>query len=93
MSYAAPEWLPEENGEGKEGWILALDDYTRANSLFMQATMELIQNGKYISWNLPKNTTIVLSSNPDDGAYAVTSLDPAQRSRFINFPVKFSIDA
>ena len=93
MSYAAPEWLPDEDGEGKEGWILALDDYTRANSLFMQATMELIQNGKYISWNLPQNTTIVLSSNPDDGAYAVTSLDPAQRSRFINFPVKFSIEA
>jgi len=93
MSYAAPDWLPDSDGEGKPGWILALDDYTRANSLFMQATMELIQNGKYISWNLPKNTTILLSSNPDDGMYAVTSLDPAQRSRFINFPVKFDIDA
>lgn len=93
MSYAAPDWLPDEDGEGKEGWLLALDDYTRANSLFMQATMELIQNGKYISWKLPENTTVVLSSNPDDGAYAVTSLDAAQRSRFINFPVKFSIDS
>ena len=93
MSYAAPEWLPDPNSDDKEGWILALDDYTRANSLFMQATMELIQNGKYISWNLPKYTTILLSSNPDDGMYAVTSLDPAQRSRFINFPVKFDIDA
>ena len=93
MGYAAPSWLPKKDGEGKDGWILALDDYTRANSLFMQATMELIQNGKYISWNLPKYTTILLSSNPDDGAYAVTSLDPAQRSRFINFPVKFDIDA
>ena len=93
MSYATPEWLPDKDGEGKDGWILALDDYTRANSLFMQATMELIQNGKYISWSLPKYTTILLSSNPDDGAYAVTSLDPAQRSRFINFPVKFDINA
>lgn len=93
MSYATPEWLPDKDGEGKEGWILALDDYTRANSLFMQATMELIQNGKYISWSLPKYTTILLSSNPDDGAYAVTSLDPAQRSRFINFPVKFDVNA
>ena len=93
MSYAAPDWLPDKDCGGKEGCILALDDYTRANSLFMQATMELIQNGKYISWDLPKNTTILLSSNPDDGMYAVTSLDPAQRSRFINFPVKFDIDA
>ena len=92
MGYAAPSWLPPEDGGGKPGWILALDDYTRANSLFMQATMELIQNGKYISWNLPKNTNIVLSSNPDDGQFSVTSLDPAQRSRFINFSIKFNID-
>ena len=63
-----------------------------ANSLFMQSTMELIQNGKYISWNLPKNTTVVLSSNPDDGQFSVTSLDSAQKSRFINFPIKFNID-
>lgn len=80
MSYAAPEWLPNSDGEGKEGWLLILDDYTRANSLFMQATMQLLQDGKYISWNLPKNTTVVLSTNPDSGAYAVSSLDPAQKS-------------
>lgn len=59
----------------------------------MQSTMQLIQDGRYISWNLPKNTTIVLSTNPDSGQYAVSSLDPAQKSRFINFPVKFSIDS
>lgn len=93
MSYAAPEWLPDSDGEGKDGWLLILDDYTRANSLFMQSTMQLIQDGRYISWNLPKNTTIVLSTNPDSGQYAVSSLDPAQKSRFINFPVKFSIDS
>ena len=92
MSYAAPEWLPSSDGEGKDGWLLILDDYTRANSLFMQATMQLIQDGRYISWNLPKNTTVVLSSNPDSGTYSVSALDPAQKSRFINFPVKFSID-
>jgi len=92
MGYAAPSWLPPEDGGGKPGWILALDDYTRANSLFMQATMELIQNGKYISWKLPKNTNIVLSSNPDDGQFTITSLDPAQQSRFINFPIRFNIN-
>lgn len=92
MSYAAPEWLPAADGEGKDGWLLILDDYTRANSLFMQATMQLLQDGKYISWNLPRNTTVVLSSNPDSGTYSVSALDPAQKSRFINFPVKFNID-
>ena len=90
MSYATPEWLPDEKTEG--GAIVCLDDYSRANSLFLQATMQLIQDGTYVSWKLPKYTTIVLSTNPDNGAYSVSAMDAAQRSRFINFPVKFSID-
>lgn len=90
MSYATPEWLPDSKTEG--GAIVCLDDYSRANSLFLQATMQLIQDGTYVSWKLPKYTTIVLSTNPDNGSYSVSSMDTAQRSRFINFPVKFSID-
>ena len=91
MSYATPSWLPRE--ENPNGTIIILDDYTRANSLFMQATMELICTGKYVSWQLPKYTSIVLSSNPDDGSYSVSSLDAAQKSRFINFPIKFDIQS
>jgi hypothetical protein len=90
MSYATPAWLPRE--ANPNGTILLIDDYTRANSLFMQATMELINTGRYISWSLPENTNIVLSSNPDNGSYSVTSLDSAQKSRFINFTVKFDIE-
>ena len=90
MSYATPAWLPRTTNPN--GTILLIDDYTRANSLFMQATMELINTGRYISWSLPENTTICLSSNPDNGSYSVTSLDSAQKSRFINFTVKFDID-
>lgn len=58
MSYAAPSWLPRE--ENPNGTILLLDDYSRAGSQFMQATMELINEGTYVSWDLPKGTTIVL---------------------------------
>ena len=90
MSYATPSWLPSE--ENPNGTILLLDDYTRASQLFMQATMELINEGKYISWSLPTNTTIVLTSNPDDGEFQVSSLDTAQKTRFINFNVKFCIE-
>lgn len=91
MSYATPAWLPRE--ENERGTILLLDDYSRANSLFMQAIMELICTGKYISWKLPKYTSIALSSNFDDGSYQVTSLDAAQLSRMVNFPIKFDIKA
>jgi hypothetical protein len=56
---------------------------------FMQATMELIDRQEYISWKLPKNWHIVLTTNPDNGDYNVTSLDIAQKTRFISVEVKF----
>lgn len=89
MGYATPAWLPRE--ENPNGTILLLDDFSRANQLFMQATMELINTGRYISWSLPKYTNIVLTSNPDDSSYSVSSLDPAQMSRFCAFNIKFDI--
>lgn len=89
MGYASPAWLPRE--ENPNGTILLLDDYTRANSLFMQATMELINTAQYISWKLPNNTTVVLTSNPDDGEFSVTSLDSAQKTRFVNFNLKLNV--
>ena len=46
----------------------------------MQATMELINTASYISWKLPKNTTVVLTTNPDDGEFSVSSLDNAQKT-------------
>ena len=90
MSYAPPAWLPMD--ENSNGTIVFLDDYTRANSMFMQATMEIINTASYISWKLPKYTSIVLSSNPDDGQFSVTSLDNAQKTRFINFNLKLNIE-
>ena len=90
MSYAPPAWLPVD--ENPNGTIVFLDDYTRANSMFMQACMEIINTASYISWKLPKYTSIVLSSNPDDGQFSVTSLDNAQKTRFINFNLKLNIE-
>lgn len=90
MSYAPPAWLPVD--ENPNGTIVFLDDYTRANSMFMQASMEIINTASYISWKLPKYTSIVLSSNPDDGQFSVTSLDNAQKTRFINFNLKLNIE-
>ena len=89
MSYAPPAWLPTK--DNPNGTILMLDDYSRANQLFMQATMELINEGKYISWSLPKNTSICLTTNPDDGQFSVQSLDSAQKTRFVNFNLKLSV--
>jgi nucleoside-triphosphatase THEP1 len=88
MSHAAPEWI---QGKG-EGGFLILDDYTRADQRFMQATMELIDRQEYVSWKLPKNWHILLTTNPDNGDYNVTSLDVAQKTRFISVELKFDVD-
>lgn len=88
MSYAIPEWVPTD--PDKE-FVLFLDDFSRANPLFMQAIMSLVQFGEYASWKLPRKCHLVLSSNPDSGEYNVTDLDAAQRSRMINFDVEFDV--
>lgn len=88
MEYAVPSWVPLDP---EQEFILFLDDFSRANPLFMQAIMSLIQFGEYVSWKLPKKCHLILSSNPDSGDYNVTDLDPAQRSRMINFNVDFDV--
>lgn len=88
-SYAKPAWVPEYNENGN---IVCLDDFSRANSQLLQATMRLILEQAYTSWSFPKKTTIVLTSNSDDGTNNVSSLDEAQQTRFINFKVEFALD-
>jgi len=88
MSYCPPEWIAGKQGGG----ILLLDDWNRADPRFIQATMELIDRQQYVSWKLPADWHIILTSNPDNGEYLVSSLDPAQRTRFIGVELKFDID-
>ena len=88
MSYCPPEWI---SGKGKGG-ILLLDDWNRADLRFIQAIMELIDRQQYISWSLPKDWHIILTSNPDNGDYIVNSIDNAQKTRFISINLKFDIN-
>lgn len=85
MSYAPPEKI---QGKGENG-ILILDDFLRADPRFAQACMTLMETHEYYSWKLPKGWTIVISNNPDNGDYHVNAMDPAQRSRFLNYEVYF----
>ena len=88
MSHAAPEWI---QGVG-EGGFLVLDDYTRAEPRFMQATMEVLDRQEYVSWKLPKNWHVILTTNPDNGDYNVTSLDVAQKTRFVSVELKYDVN-
>ena len=88
MSYCAPEWIADK----KDGGILLLDDWNRADVRFIQAVMELVDRQQYISWSLPKDWHIILTSNPDNGDYMVNSIDSAQKTRYITANLKFDVE-
>jgi hypothetical protein len=88
MSYCPPEWISGKTAGG----VLLLDDWNRADMRFIQAVMELIDRQTYISWSLPKDWHILLTANPDDGEYLVSSIDNAQKTRFISVNLKFDIN-
>ena len=84
-----PEWivdLPERT-------ILYLDDLSRANSLIIQAVMELLDKREFTGWNLPKFCQVVLSTNPDNGEYNVSSLDGAQLTRSLNVSLEWDVQS
>lgn len=85
-SWCPPKWVPTDT----KGGVLILDDWNRADPRFTQAVMELIDRGEYVSWKMPQNWTIVLTSNPDNGDYSVNTVDPAQRTRYLTVEMSFN---
>lgn len=88
-SYCKPSWVPQEATD--RGGILLLDDFSRADPRLIQATMELVDRGTYGGWSLPDNWTVLLSTNPDNSEYFVSSMDAAQKTRFIKLEAKFDL--
>jgi len=91
MGYAIPMWLKQLDPE--KPTILNLDDFTRTTEAIAQAVMEIICRQEYISWKLPKYTTIVLTENPNDGSYNVNEMDEALASRYMKYNIKFEINS
>ena len=81
-----PDWV---NNLKPNGFLL-LDDYSRGNSLFSQAIMELVNEGTMIGWDLKeKNVQVILSENPDNGEYNVASSDTAQSDRMLKLNMRW----
>jgi hypothetical protein len=54
--------------------------------------MELVDRQEYISWKLPKDWHIILTSNPDTDDYIVNTIDAAQKTRFITVNLKYDVN-
>ena len=75
--YAPPDWVPSTPGPA----ILLLDDWNRASIRIIKGIMQLLQNYGMVSWKLPPGCNIVLTGNPDEQDYLVTSIDSAILTR------------
>lgn len=75
--YARPSWAPVEERPG----ILLFDDGNRASQRIMKGLMQLVQDYRTISWEIPRGWTIIFTGNPDNRMNQVTTMDSAQLSR------------
>jgi hypothetical protein len=82
--YAPPDWVPTD----ERPTILLLDDWNRASQRIIKGVMQLLQNYGMVSWKLPRGCNIVLTANPDEQEYLVTSLDPAILTRIKSITLK-----
>ena len=83
--YRPPAWAPRVAGPG----ILLLDDFNRADDRILRGMMQLLQLGRFPSWELPPDWQIVLTANPEGGEYSVTPLDPAMTTRMLHATLVF----
>lgn len=82
--FCPPEWMMQD-----EPVLLLIDEANRGQKLVQNAIMQLTNNGTYGDVHLPKGSRIVACINPDNyGDYQVGTMDAAQKSRFIWFDFK-----
>ena len=87
--FRAPSWVPRSTGPG----ILLIDDVNRADDRILRGIMQLLQDGRLISWRLPPQWQIVLTANPDTGDFSVTPLDTAMLTRMLHVELVFELSA
>jgi hypothetical protein len=83
--YAAPDWVPTEPGP----CILILDDFNRAGSRIIKGLMQFLQEYGLMSWKLPPGCHIVMTANPDEQEYFVTSIDSSVHQRIRSCTLEF----
>lgn len=82
--YAPPDWVPSEPGPT----ILLLDDWNRASIRIIKGIMQLLQNYGMVSWKLPPGCHIVMTGNPDQQDYLVSTVDSAILTRVRHITLK-----
>lgn len=87
--FKQPKWVPTSDNTG----ILLIDDVNRADDRILRGIMQLLQNYELVSWKLPPKWQIILTANPDDSDYSVTTMDDAMLTRMMHITMKFEVKA
>ena len=82
--YAPPDWVPSKPGPS----ILLLDDWNRSSIRIIKGSMQLLQTFGMVSWKLPPGCHIVLTGNPDEQDYLVSTIDSAHLTRIRHITLK-----
>lgn len=89
-TYSPPEDL-EEAISSNTPVVLNLDDFNRGGAALMNAVMEISEEQSYGKWKLPEGSSVILTSNPDDGDFNVSINDSAQKTRMLIYEMVFSL--
>ena len=90
MSYAIPEWI---QGKQDKPVLLILDDLTRAQNMVLQAMYRILDEQGFASWSLPKGSSIICTTNPDNGEYIISTVDDAFNSRYLQLYMKADVES
>jgi hypothetical protein len=82
--YAPPDWVPTEPGPS----VVHLEDWNRASGRIIKGIMQLMQTYGMMSWKLPPGCNLVLTANPDEQDYLVTTIDKAILTRIRSATLK-----
>lgn len=97
--WTIPSWLGNLRMASVQGkkTVLMLDEFSRASLSVRQAALQLILDRKIHQHKLPElfgnQTLIIAAINPDNGYYAVESLDPALLDRFLTINVEVDVNS
>lgn len=91
-TWSRPEWLPEEDDDGK--YIFFLDEFNRGPKYVLACMFPFILEGRMHTHRVPKNSWIIAAGNPGGGdEYDVTEIrDRALISRLCHIQLRPSKD-
>lgn len=91
LRYIKPEFLPDPNS--LKPHLIVLNDMNRANAEILNALMTLPEFQRVFIHQMPKNTLILATINPEGSGYSVRRMDGAQYTRWVTYDLDWDVNS